>query len=171
MTDVAAPPAIVVMGVAGSGKTTVGAMLAERLAWDFRDADSFHPPANIEKMRAGRPLSDADRWPWLDAIAAWIEERRRNGAHGVVTCSALKRAYRDRLRDGRADIRFVHLDGDIALISARMAKRRRHFMPVSLLESQFAALERPVDEPDALILPVDRPPEAIVEAVLAGLRL
>ncbi|MGL4441577.1 MAG: gluconokinase, partial [Bosea sp. (in: a-proteobacteria)] len=134
---------VVVMGVASSGKTTIAAGLAERLGWPFRDADSFHPPANVAKMSAGIPLDDADRWPWLDAIVAWMNERNDAGENAVVTCSALKRSYRDRLRTSHAKMRLVHLAGTKQLLSARIAARKAHFMPPALLESQFATLEVP----------------------------
>ena len=127
---------LVVMGVAGSGKTTVARMLAERLGWRFQEGDALHPPGNVAKMSAGTPLTDDDRWPWLHAIAAVIDGWRAEGASGIVTCSALKRAYREILVGGRADVRLVHLAGDKALIAARMAARKGHFMPTALLDSQ-----------------------------------
>ena len=160
---------VVVMGVSGSGKTTVGALLAERLGWPFTDGDDFHPPANIEKMHAGIPLTDRDRWPWLRAIAAWIDERRVAGGHGVVACSALRRAYREVLRGGRPDVRLVYLKGDIALIARRQAARHGHFMPVSLMRSQFETLEEPGADERPITVSVELRPEDIVEAVLRGL--
>lgn len=165
------PPAILVMGVSSSGKTTVGELLAQRLGWEFRDADSFHPPANIAKMSAGTPLTDEDRWPWLDAIAAWIERHRLAGTHGVASCSALKRAYRDRLRDGHEDLRIVHLAGDFETIAARMAARQHHFMPPSLLRSQFETLETPTPDERILVAPVTEKPGEIVTEILSGLSL
>jgi gluconokinase len=171
MRGASLPPAIVVMGVAGSGKTTVGELLAARLGWEFRDADSFHPPENIAKMSAGTPLADADRWPWLKAIAAWIDGHRHAGTHGVVTCSALKRAYRDMLRDGRDDARIVHLAGSIETIGARMAARRHHFMPTALLKSQFDTLEMPTPDEHVLAIPVEGAPDDIVAAIVDGLGL
>lgn len=161
---------IVVMGVSGAGKTTVGALLAERLGWPFEDGDSFHPPANVEKMRAGTPLTDEDRWPWLRAIAARIAVARSQGAGVVVACSALKRAYRDALRDGRSDIRFLHLTGEPALIMARQAARQGHYMPASLVASQFATLEPPDTEADVIDLEVEAEPPAIVQKAVAALR-
>ncbi len=160
---------IVVMGVAGSGKSTVGAALAERLGWPFRDADEFHPPENVAKMSAGAPLTDEDRKPWLAAIAAWIDARRAAGAHGVVTCSALKRVYRDVIVGARADVRLVFLDGARDLIGARMTARRDHFMPTSLLDSQFATLERPGPEERPVVAAIGEAPDRVVDAVLAAL--
>lgn len=162
-------PLVLVMGVAGAGKSTVGALLAARLAVPFADADAFHPPANIGKMRAGIPLTDADRWPWLEAIGAWLDARRAAGEGGVVTCSALKRAYRARLLAGRPEVRLLYLQGERALIAERMAARTGHFMPPGLLDSQFATLEEPGPEEHAIILSVAPPPEAIVRAALVAL--
>src|SRR5437870_1756678 len=129
-----APPtaAIVVMGVSGSGKSTVAAELARRLGWEFVEADTFHPAASVEKMRKGISLGDADRWPWLDAIAAWIEKARAEGRPCIVACTVLNRAYRDRLVNGREDVRFVYLRGGFDTVAARMATRSGHFMPQSL---------------------------------------
>ena len=153
---------VVVMGVASSGKTTVAAGLAKGLGWAFRDADSFHPPANVAKMSAGIPLADADRWPWLDAIVVWMNERTDAGEPAVVTCSALKRGYRDRLRTSRADIRLVHLHGSKELLAARIAARQAHFMPPALLDSQFATLEMPTPDEQAYPVSVETPPDAIM---------
>jgi gluconokinase len=132
---------IVVMGVAGSGKTTVASDLARRLGCDSADADQFHPPANVAKMAAGVPLDDADRRPWLDAIAAWVGARESAGRTAVVTCSALRRAYRDVLRAASPHVRFVHLTAPPELLAERLRQRRGHFMPASLLPSQLATLE------------------------------
>ena len=137
------PSVVVVMGVSGSGKSTIAAMLAHRLHWIYEDGDWFHPRSNIEKMHTGIPLTDEDRWPWLNAIAAWIDATRKAGSHGVIACSALKRAYRDILIGDRPDVRLVYLKGDRDLIARRLATRDGHFMPPSLLESQFATLEEP----------------------------
>ncbi|GAB3499455.1 gluconokinase [Amycolatopsis cihanbeyliensis] len=154
---------IVVMGVAGSGKTTVGTELAAALGVEYAEADSFHPEANVAKMSAGTPLTDADRAPWLSAIAGWISEHAATG--GVVSCSALKRSYRDVLRVD-AGVWFLHLHGDRELLAGRMTGRSGHFMPVSLLDSQLADLEplRP-DEP-GLTADIATPPEDIVRIAL-----
>lgn len=161
---------IVVMGVASSGKTTIAARLAKQLGWPFRDADSFHPPANVAKMSAGIPLDDADRWPWLDAIVAWMNECHAAGEDAVVTCSALKRGYRDRLRTSRAKIRLVHLSGTKELLAARIAARKAHFMPPALLDSQFATLEMPGNDEDALTISVAKSPKSIVEELVHAFR-
>jgi len=162
--------AIIVMGVSGSGKSTIGALLAEKLGWPFADADGFHPPENVAKMAAGTPLTDADRWPWLDAIAAHIDAARKAGQPVVVACSALRRAYRDRLRAGHGDLLFLHLSGAPEVIAARQAARQGHFMPPSLMASQFATLEDTVAEPDAVTVSVKASPDEVVEAALAHLR-
>lgn len=133
------PHVVVVMGVAGTGKTTIGPLLAARLGVPYAEGDDFHPEANVAKMSAGTPLDDDDRWPWLDAIGAWAHERAGRG--GVVSCSALKRSYRDRLRAAAPGVVFVHLTGDRELIADRMAQRQGHFMPTALLDSQFATLQ------------------------------
>jgi gluconokinase len=131
---------VVIMGVSGSGKTTIAALLAGRLQWEFEDGDWLHPAANVDKMHSGVALTDEDRRPWLQAIAAWIDQTRRAGRHGVVACSALKRRYRDVLIGARPDVRLVYLKGDEALIARRIAARHGHFMPAALLHSQFEAL-------------------------------
>jgi gluconokinase len=156
-------PVIVVMGVSGSGKTTVGRALAERLGVPYAEADEFHPRANVDKMAAGRALTDDDRWPWLRAIAAWIDAQ---AGGGVVTCSALKRAYRDLLRAETDHVWFLHLHGDRALIASRIGGRSGHFMPASLLDSQFADLEPLTPDEPGLVVDVAAPPEEIVETVL-----
>ncbi|MBU6497020.1 MAG: gluconokinase [Rhodospirillales bacterium] len=162
---------LVVMGVSGSGKTTVARMLAAELGWVWQDGDDLHPPANVAKMAGGEPLSDADRWPWLAAIAARLAQWRAEGRSGIITCSALKRAYREALADGQGDTSFIHLRGSKALIAARLAERRGHFMPPGLLDSQFAALEAPAAEEPALAFDIDAPPAAIVRTILAALPL
>jgi gluconokinase len=159
------PPAILVFGVSGSGKTTVGRMLAQRLGWAFLDADDLHPAANVEKMRAGVPLDDADRWPWLDAVGAWIDARSIEGRPSVVACSALKRAYRDRLRAGRPQLQIVYLAGSEALIADRLEQRTGHYWPPSLLPTQFAALEPPKPDEHAIVVDIGPPPEVLVEAI------
>lgn len=164
-----APPILLLMGVAGAGKTTVALALASTLGVAFQEGDALHPPQNVAKMRAGTPLDDADRWPWLDRIAAQIDRWRADGVGGVVTCSALKRAYRDRLLGGRADVRLVHLSGAPELIRARMAARRDHYMPLSLLDSQLAILEHPMPDERAIVVDIDAPPEQIAERVRAAL--
>jgi gluconokinase len=162
---------IVVMGVSGAGKTTIAAMLANRLGWTFEDADWFHPAANIEKMHSGQPLTDEDRWPWLQAIAAWIDATRQAGGHGVIACSALKRAYRRVLADGRPDVRIVYLKGERDLIARRITMRHGHFMPPSLLDSQFAVLEEPAAAENPIVVSIEARPHAMVEDILARLSL
>ena len=154
------------MGVSGSGKSTVAARLAQRLGWEFAEADRFHSPANVAKMASGVPLDDADRWPWLDGIAAWIDDRRRAGRRCVVACSALKRAYRERLAAGH--VRFVYLRGDYDTIAARLAGRTGHYMPASLLRSQFDTLEEPGADENALVVSFGKTPDEIVEEVLSA---
>ena len=155
------------MGVAGSGKTTIARALAERLGWHYQEGDALHPQANVAKMSAGTPLTDADRWPWLHAIAAVIDTWRAEGTNGIVTCSALKRAYRDILIGPRPDVRLVFLAGDKPLIAARMAARTGHFMPPALLDSQLATLEPPGPDENPLVVDIDRDPVAIVDALAA----
>jgi len=162
--------AVVVMGVSGAGKSTVGKLIAARLDCPFRDADSFHPQANIEKMSRGEPLTDDDRWPWLQAIAAWIAEHRVAGTACVVTCSALKRVYRDIVTNKQsADVRLVYLKGEFDLIAARLAARKGHFMPPALLQSQFAALEEPAADEHATTVSIDATPEEIAGRMVAAL--
>jgi len=159
----------VIMGVSGSGKTTVGAALARRLGWLFQEGDALHPPENIAKMKAGHPLDDEDRAPWLAAVASRIDQWRDDGKCGVVACSALKRRYRDIIIGGRADVRLIYLEGSRALIGERLAQRRDHFMPASLLDSQFAALQPPTADEDSITVPVDVPVDAIVARIAAAL--
>jgi len=159
--------AIVVMGVSGAGKSTIAALLAQRLGRIFLEGDSFHPPQNVEKMKHGVPLADEDREPWLAAIAARIAAARAAREPLVVTCSALKRAYRAVLAGGHGDVGFVYLKGAQDLIAWRLAGRVGHFMPPQLLESQFAALQEPAGDEPAITVPVDRPPGEIVETILA----
>ncbi len=164
-----APAVIIIMGVSGGGKSTIGALLASRLRWEFEDADWFHPVSNVDKMHSGVPLTDEDRWPWLQAIAAWIDKTRRSGGHGVIACSALKRRYRDVLIGDRTDVRLVYLKGDETLIARRMATRHEHFMPRSLLHSQFEALEEPGPDENPIVVSIDPQPREIVEAIVARL--
>lgn len=157
-------PLIVVMGVAGSGKTTLASHLAERLGVPFVEGNSLHPPANVKKMASGIPLTDEDRWPWLEAIGDRIEAERSTGHGVVVACSALKRVYRDCLRKKVHDrLHFILLDGSRQLISERMRQRKGHFMPPALLESQFAALESPSPDEHAVILDISHKPAELVE--------
>jgi gluconokinase len=163
--------ALIVMGVSGSGKTTIAALLAQELGWRFEDGDWFHPKANVEKMESGTPLTDADRQPWLEAIAAWIDDLHAKGGHGVVACSALKRHYRDILaRAGHDLVRFVYLKGDKALIAKRMTARHGHFMPPTLLESQFATLEEPAADEHPTTVSIAGTPREIVADIVAALR-
>jgi gluconokinase len=134
---------VVIMGVCGCGKTTIGRALADELDWAFLDADEYHPAANVAKMAAGVALSDADRWPWLDRLRQELQSLHAGGRHAVLACSALREAYRDRLDPGR-ELKWIYLKGDAATIEPRLASRRGHYMPPSLLASQFAALEEPV---------------------------
>jgi gluconokinase len=153
---------VVVMGVSGSGKTTIGTLLAGTLGWDFVDGDDLHPPANVAKMRSGTPLTDDDRWPWLEVIATWIDAHLASGQHGVVTCSALKRAYRDRLLAGREGVRLVYLCGSYDVVAGRQAARQGHFMPAALIRSQFETLEPPGEDEHPITARVDLPPVQIV---------
>jgi gluconokinase len=162
------PPLLTVMGVSGSGKTTVGAALAQRLRVPYADADDFHPPENVAKMSAGVPLDDTDRLPWLRAIGEWLSARAAGG--GVISCSALKRSYRDVLRDAAPQQLFVHLAGTPEVVARRVAGRPGHFMPASLVQSQFATLEPLGDDEHGVTLDLDRPVDEIVEAYLAATR-
>jgi gluconokinase len=153
---------VILMGVTGCGKTTVGARLAYDCGWEFHDADDFHPAENVAKMKRGAPLDDADRWPWLARLNAFLLESERQGKNLVLACSALKQVYRDRLAGGCAAARFVLLDGDPELIRARLAARQDHYMNPKLLASQFAILERP---PDALRLDAAGSPEALAGSI------
>ena len=170
-----APPndtaVVVVMGVSGSGKSTIAAMLAHRLHWIYEDGDWLHPQSNIDKMHHGEPLTDADRRPWLAAIADWIDATRTAGHHGIVACSALKRAYRDILIGDRPDVRIVYLKGDRDLIGQRIAARADHFMPPQLLDSQFAALQEPQADERPIVVSVAPHPREIVEEIVARLGL
>ena len=161
---------VVMMGVSGSGKTTVAHGVAARLGWDVLEGDSFHPPNNVAKMSKGIPLDDADRLPWLHAIARAIDAELAAGRSSVVTCSALKRSYRDILIGPRKNVALVYLQGSHALLAERMRNRVGHFMPPSLLDSQLATLEEPTPEEAPITVAVAPPPERIVDAVIAALR-
>lgn len=160
---------VIVAGVAGSGKTTVGALLAGRLGWPFADADTFHPPANVEKMRRGEPLTDEDRLPWLRAIIAWMDERAKAGQSGVITCSALKRSYRAMLLDGRPAVVMVFLEVDPDVLRQRISARPNHFFPRKLLESQLEALEQPsaAEEPRARVIAEDGDAQELAAMIIA----
>ena len=159
---------IVLMGVAGSGKTTVGRALAEQLGWPYRDADEFHPPANVDKMSHGIPLTDPDREPWLTAIRRYIDETLAQNGRAVVTCSALKEHYRQIIVSDRARVKLVYLAGNFSLIAERLRAREGHFMKAEMLSSQFADLEPPRD---ALTVDVAQSPEVIVTEIRNALRL
>ena len=159
------PMVVVVMGVSGSGKTTVAKLLAEMSGWQFQEGDTLHPPANVEKMSAGIPLTDADRLPWLRKIAEAIDGWRARGESGVITCSALKRSYRDIIVGDRPDVRLVYLKGSHDLIRQRMAARHGHFMPTALLDSQFSTLEEPSPDENPIVVDIGGSPEKIAREV------
>lgn len=161
---------VIVFGVSGAGKTTIGKLLAQQLGWRFREADDFHPAENINKMRSGHPLTDEDRWPWLEQLRQQIERSLAAGENAVLACSALKRAYRDVLRVND-EIKFVFLRGDYATIEKQLRSRHHHFMDPNLLQSQFDDLEEPQPGEDVLSIELDRPPEELVEEIKAKLHL
>lgn len=165
----ASAPVLVFMGVAGTGKSTVAALLAGRLGWPFQEGDELHPPENVAKMAAGHPLTDDDRSPWLARVAAWIDARIAAGEPGIVTCSALRRGYRDVLR--RDAVTFVHFTGAPALVRERMTRREGHFMPPALLDSQFAVLEPPGPDERAIEVDIDATPEEQAAYIAGLLRL
>ncbi|HWR87086.1 MAG TPA: gluconokinase [Acidiferrobacterales bacterium] len=158
---------VVLMGVSGCGKTTIGQILSEKLGWPLFDADEFHCAASIDKMRNGIPLEDADRWPWLDRMNAMLREREARGESVLLACSALKQAYRDRLSKGTAEIRWIYLKGQFELIRERLEARKGHYMKAGLLESQFAALEEPEN---ALSVDIDESPNSIADSILRRLQ-
>lgn len=162
-------PVLVFMGVASTGKSTIAAMLAGRLGWSFEEGDDLHPEANVAKMAAGHALNDDDRWPWLDRIAEWIDERIAAGEPGIVTCSALKRSYRDVLR--RDAVTFVHFAGERELILDRMLRRQGHFMPATLLDSQFATLEQLGSDEKHIVIDIALTPQEQAAEVASRLRL
>jgi gluconokinase len=163
------PCALVIMGVSGSGKTTIADKLAERLGWPCEDGDKYHPKSNVEKMSAGHPLTDEDRWPWLNAIADEIGRVCEAGGHVVVACSALKRTYRNVLLRGRDDVRIVFLNGTQKLIADRLLLRKDHFMPPGLLDSQFKTLEIPRPDENAIDVSIDASVDAIVDNIIRNL--
>lgn len=165
------PRVIVLMGVAGCGKSTTGRRLGSLLDWPFRDGDEFHPPENIAKMASGRALDDQDRAPWLAAIARWIDQQRSADGRGIVACSALKRGYRRVLIGTRPDVALVYLKGSYPLIADRLSRRRGHFMPTSLLTSQFAALEEPAPEENAVTVSMRQSPKRVVEQIVGAFGL
>ncbi|MEV0428615.1 gluconokinase [Micromonospora sp. NPDC050495] len=162
---------VIVMGVSGAGKTTVARGISELTELVFAEADEFHPPANVARMRAGIPLDDAARWPWLSDLAAWMAERHAEGVSTVLACSALKRAYRDVLRQGPPTVEFVHLAGTAELIRDRMTRRVGHYMPASLLDSQRATLEELGSDEPGVVLDVSASPEELVAAAVRRLGL
>jgi gluconokinase len=164
-----ATTSVVVMGVSGSGKTTIARELVHRLGWEYAEGDDFHPAANVEKMRTGTPLDDDDRWPWLRSLAAWIGERAASGTSVVVTCSALKRSYRDLLRQNNPSVWFAHVTVGADVIQSRLSERRGHYMPASLLTSQLAALEPLQQDEPGLAIPGDGSPADVVNRVLRRL--
>ena len=175
MTDLGAQSGvldvIVVMGVSGSGKSTVAEGIATTMGWDFAEGDDLHPRANVEKMANGQPLTDEDRWPWLQLIGDWISEQVSRGESAVVACSALRRAYRDVLREGRPAVRFCHVDADAEVIGKRMERRAGHYMPASLLASQLVTLEELGDDEPGVIVSNDGSPQEVLDRALRALGL
>ena len=169
--DIADRTILIIAGVSGSGKTTIATALAQRLDWPFKEGDDLHPASDITKMHSGHPLDDRDRWPWLEKVAAWIDGWRQARTSGVITCSALKRSYRDFLTSGRPEVRIVYLHGEKAVIAVRLAARGGHFMPTSLLDSQFAILEEPDPDEDPIRVDVDRLVGDIVANIVGELKL
>lgn len=163
------PTVLVLMGVSGCGKSTVAGLLAGRLGWDLAEGDDLHPPANVAKMSAGTPLTDADRWPWLAKCGAWIDEQQLAGRPGLLTCSALKKSYRDVLR--RPGVVFVHLTGSYQALHDRLTARSDHFMPSSLLDSQLATLQPLEPDENGLVIDIEQTPKEIAAAVISRLSL
>jgi gluconokinase len=163
------PTTVVVMGVSGSGKTTVAERLAERLDWEFAEGDDFHPRANVEKMAQGHPLDDDDRWPWLRTVGGWIDQREATGRSVVVTCSALKRSYRDLLREGRPSVWFAHVTVDAEVLRNRLRERTGHYMPASLLDSQLATLEPLQPDEAGAEISAAGSPDVVVDELLTAL--
>jgi gluconokinase len=163
------PTVLVMMGVSGTGKTTIGEALAKRLGWRFQEGDDFHPPANLAKMASGRPLDDADRAPWLAKVEGWISDQLAAGRSGVITCSALKRTYRSAIVGGRRDVILVYLSGSEQVIAERLGKRRGHFMPPSLLPSQLKTLQAPAPREKPIVVNIDQPVAAQVDDIVAAL--
>lgn len=171
MTRGAEPQHVVLMGVSGSGKTTLALELRRRLGWPYAEADDFHPPANVAKMAAGIALVDDDRWQWLSAIRDWLTAEARGGRSTLVTCSALRLAYRDVLRQAEGRVRFVHLTADGEVLAERLARRGGHFMPATLLPSQLAVLEPLGPGEDGVAIAVDEPPAVVADRTLEALGL
>jgi gluconokinase len=165
------PLVLVLMGVSGCGKSTVGAILASRLGWPFEDGDALQPQSNVEKMKAGHQLTDVDRWPWLEMVAKWIETRLDRGENGLIACSALKRSYRDILNRRGSGVVFVFLAGSKEMIASRLVARHGHFMPPSMLDSQFADLEEPSSDEPAIRVDVGPTPDVIAQGIMQELGL
>ncbi|RVW04748.1 gluconokinase [Rhodococcus spongiicola] len=166
-TPETAPPVVVLMGVSGSGKSTIAGIIAGTLGWELQEGDALHPPANLAKMASGQPLTDEDRWPWLERVAQWVQEHTDKGLPGIITCSALRRSYRDLLRGDH--VVFVHLVGTREQIAERLTTRLDHFMPASLLDTQIAALEPPDPDEDAIVVGIGDPPSQLAAEIIAQL--
>ena len=171
MPELALPVVLVIMGVSGSGKSTVGALLSDRLGWTFEEGDSLHPAANVEKMAAGIPLTDEDRWPWLAKVADWIDNRLDAGESGIITCSALKHTYRNVLNRRGAGVEFVYLSVGRAELTERVEHRPGHFMPASLLDSQLETLEPPTASEPAIDVDAGTDPQLVVDRIMRVLGL
>ena len=171
MTELSSPVVLVIMGVSGSGKSTIAALLAERLGWAFEEGDSLHPTANVEKMAAGSPLTDEDRWPWLAKVADWIDGRLDTGENGIITCSALKRSYRNVLNRRGSGVEFVYLAVNRVELEERVEHRPGHFMPASLLDSQLETLEPPALSEPAIEVDASTDPQLVVDRIMRQLGL